>query len=161
MEKQKVNFFGVGPKIIRPTIAYGIAATLLTLFYPELFLMNFISGTAFHIIGGIFLGFGIAFIFISGPAMKRAVSLGRLETTGTFAIVRNPLYFAWIAFIFPGSAIASQAWLLFGMSAIAFYLFIKLIPQEEAMLEETFGEEFLTYKKAVPAIIPSFKNNPI
>ncbi|MBI9111805.1 isoprenylcysteine carboxylmethyltransferase family protein [Maridesulfovibrio ferrireducens] len=158
MEKQKINYYGVGPKIMRPTVAYGIAATLLTLFYPKLFLMNFISGTAFHIAGGIFLGFGIAFIFISGPAMKRAVSSGKLETTGTFAVVRNPLYFAWIAFIFPGSAIASQAWLLFGMSAIAYYRFIKLIPQEEAMLDEAFGEEFLKYKKAVPAIIPCFKN---
>lgn len=157
MEKKIQSLFGVGPKIFRPTIIYCAAALIITLIFPRIFLMRFLPGAAFNIMGGILLGIGIAFLFISGTAMKKAVQAGRLETNGAFSIVRNPLYFAWIAFIFPGSALASQAWLLFGMSVIAYYKFLQYIPEEEAALEEVFGKEYLDYKKEVPPIVPNLK----
>lgn len=147
METKKMNMYGVGPKIFRPTMIYCAASLIITLIFPKIFLMTFLPSAAFNIIGGILLGLGIAFLSISGIAMKKAVKEGRLEKTGTFAIVRNPLYFAWIAFIFTGSAVASQAWLLFGMCFVAYYKFLHHIPEEEAVLEETFGKEFIEYKK--------------
>ncbi|WP_320006513.1 isoprenylcysteine carboxylmethyltransferase family protein [Maridesulfovibrio sp.] len=157
MEERKMTVFGVGLKIFRPTIIYGLAALIITLIFPRIFLMTFLPSAAFNIMGGMLLGIGIAFLFISGVAVKKAVAEERLETTGTFSIVRNPLYFAWIAFILTGSALATQAWLLFGMSAIAYYKFLHHIPEEESMLEETFGKEYLEYKKRVPSIVPNLK----
>ncbi len=158
MNTQKENFYGVGPKIMRPAAAYGIVAILITLFNPELFLMKFLPGAVFHIIGGILLGLGIAFLYISSRAMMKAVTLGQLEISGTFALVRNPLYFSWIFFVIPGIAFASQAWLILGMSALAYFRFNKFISLEEKPLEEAFGDEFITYKKSVPLIIPRFKD---
>ncbi|WP_031484615.1 methyltransferase family protein [Maridesulfovibrio frigidus] len=158
MKTQSMTYYGVGPRIMRPTAIYGIIAILLTIFSPKLFLMNFMPSAVFHIIGGIFLGFGIAFLYISSKAMKIAVSKGKLETTGTFALVRNPLYFGWMFFIFTGIAIVSQAWLIFGMPALAYFRFNKLISQEEDALEEAYGEEYITYKKNVPLIIPRCKD---
>ncbi|WP_319777911.1 isoprenylcysteine carboxylmethyltransferase family protein [Maridesulfovibrio sp.] len=157
MEERKMTIFGVGLKIFKPTIIYGLASLIITLIFPRIFLMTFLPSAAFNIMGGILLGIGIAFLFISGVTVKKAVTEQRLETTGTFAIVRNPLYFAWIAFIFTGSAIATQAWLLFGMSGIAYYKFLHHIPEEEIMLEEVFGKEYMEYKKRVPSIVPNLK----
>ncbi|WP_367239134.1 isoprenylcysteine carboxylmethyltransferase family protein [Desulfovibrio sp. UCD-KL4C] len=85
------------------------------------------------------------------------MSSGKLETTGIFAVVRNPLYCAWIVVLFPGLALVSQSWLIFGMPVIAYYKFTKLIPQEETVLEKIFGKEFINYKRNVPALIPCFK----
>ncbi|NDV27039.1 isoprenylcysteine carboxylmethyltransferase family protein [Desulfovibrio sp. JC010] len=157
MEERKMTIFGVGLKIFKPTIIYGLAALIITLIFPRIFLMTFLPSAAFNILGGMLLGIGIAFLFISGVTVKKAVAEQRLETTGTFSIVRNPLYFAWIAFIFTGSAIATQAWLLFGMCGIAYYKFLHHIPEEENMLEEAFGKEYLEYKKQVPSIVPNLK----
>lgn len=157
MEERKMSIFGVGLKIFKPTIIYGLAALIITLIFPKIFLMTFLPSAAFNIMGGILLGIGIAFLFISGVTVKKAVAEERLETTGTFAIVRNPLYFAWIAFIFTGSALATQAWLLFGMCFVAYYKFLHHIPEEEAVLEEIFGKEYMDYKKKVPAIVPNLK----
>lgn len=156
VEKRK-NLFGVGPRIFRPTLIYCIAAIILTFIFPRIFLMTFLPSAIFNVFGGILLGLGIAFLFISATAMKKAVHEERLETSGTFAIIRNPLYFAWIAFIFTGSAVASQAWLLFGMCFVAYYNFLQFIPEEEALLEENFGKEYIEYKKQVPAIVPNIK----
>ncbi|WP_432734618.1 methyltransferase family protein [Maridesulfovibrio sp. FT414] len=157
MEDRKMDLYGVGPKIFKPTIIFGVAALVISLIFPRIFLMTFLPSAVFNILGGILLGLGLAFLFISGTAMKKAVAEERLEKSGTFAIVRNPLYFAWISFIFPGSAIASQAWLLFGMSFVAYYKFLQYIPEEEARLEEVFGKEYMDYKKEVPAIVPNMK----
>jgi len=157
MEERKMTIFGVGLKIFKPTIIYGLAALIITLIFPRIFLMTFLPSAAFNIMGGMLLGIGIAFLFISGVTVKKAIAEERLETTGTFSIVRNPLYFAWIAFVFTGSALATQAWLLFGMSVIAYYKFLHHIPEEESMLEETFGKEYLEYKKRVPSIVPNLK----
>ncbi|MFW5500256.1 MULTISPECIES: methyltransferase family protein [unclassified Maridesulfovibrio] len=157
MEERKRSVFGVGLKIFKPTIIYGLASLIITLIFPKIFLMTFLPSAAFNILGGMLLGIGIAFLFISGVTVKKAVAEERLETTGTFGIVRNPLYFAWIAFIFTGSAIATQAWLLFGMSFVAYYKFLHHIPEEEAVLEELFGKEYMDYKKQVPSIVPNLK----
>ncbi len=157
MEEIKKDLFGVGPKIFKPTIIYGVACLIITLIFPKIFLMRFLPSAAFNITGGMLLGIGIAFLFISGTSMKKAIQEERLEKSGTFAIVRNPLYFAWMAFIFPGAAFASQAWLLFGMSFVAYYKFLQYIPEEETQLEEVYGKEYLDYKKEVPAIVPNLK----
>ncbi|CCO23323.1 methyltransferase family protein [Maridesulfovibrio hydrothermalis] len=157
MEKPEMRKRGVGPKIFKPTFIYGVTVLIITLIFPEIFLMTFLPSAVFNITGGILLGLGMAFLFISGVAMKKAVTEGRLETSGTFSIVRNPLYFAWIAFVFPGSAVASQGWLLFGMSMVAYYKFLQHIPEEEATLEKHFGKKYLEYKKSVPAIVPNLR----
>ncbi|WP_320171943.1 isoprenylcysteine carboxylmethyltransferase family protein [Maridesulfovibrio sp.] len=157
MEDGRIDIYGVGPRIFRPTAIYGIVVLAITLFFPRIFLMTFLPSAAFNILGGMLLGLGLAFLFISWVAVKKAVQENRLEKSGTFAIVRNPLYFAWIVFIFPGSAIATQSWLLFGMSVVAYYKFLQYIPEEEARLEEVFGKEYFEYKKNVPAIVPNMR----
>ncbi|WP_027721843.1 methyltransferase family protein [Maridesulfovibrio zosterae] len=151
------TLYGVGPKIMKPTIIYCVVTLIITLIFPRLFLMTFLPSAVFNIIGGILLGIGIAILFIAGVEMKKALHEKKLEKTGMFAIIRNPLYFAWIAFVFTGSAIASQAWLLFGMSIVAYYKFLQHIPEEEADLEEIFGKEYIDYKKQVPAIVPNLR----
>ncbi|WP_291329601.1 hypothetical protein [Desulfovibrio sp. UCD-KL4C] len=59
MKTQKMNFYGVGPKIMVPTVAFGVIAILLTIFYPSFFRMNFLPDAVFHVLGGILIGDGL------------------------------------------------------------------------------------------------------
>jgi protein-S-isoprenylcysteine O-methyltransferase Ste14 len=72
-----------------------------------------------------------------------------LVTDGFYEFSRNPMYVAMLLLL------VGVAWLL--GSAMAFlpvpllYLVLRfrVIPMEEGMLEETFGEEYLDYKRKV------------
>ena len=85
---------------MNPAAAYGVAAAISTIFLPDFFTMNFLPGPVFHIIGGILIGFGLAFLLIYWPDVKKAVLAGKLKTSGPFSIVRNPLYFAWVVCVY-------------------------------------------------------------
>ncbi len=72
-----------------------------------------------------------------------------LVTSGPFRFSRNPIYLGMLIVllgmaIFLGSLIAFLYPILF----LALFNFV-LLPQEERMMEETFGQEYLDYKKEV------------
>ena len=85
------------------------------------------------------------------PAIKVGQQLIR---TGPYRFVRNPMYTGLLVALI-GAVIATGvllAFLLFGVVAIAIWLKIQT---EEEILLETFGEEYLQYKKDVKgALIP-------
>ncbi|MGI9223127.1 MAG: methyltransferase family protein [Woeseiaceae bacterium] len=72
-----------------------------------------------------------------------------LVTDGFYEYSRNPMYLAML--LFP----AGVAWLLGSVTAFLPLPFMygilrfRVIAMEEAMLEETFGEEYLAYKRKV------------
>lgn len=81
---------------------------------------------------------------------RRSRTVHRLVTYGAFAWCRNPLYvgnfLAWIGF----TVVSGVFWFI-PVSMLLFaveYTFI--VRYEEGVLETTFGEEYLAYKRAVP-----------
>ncbi|HSD63939.1 MAG TPA: isoprenylcysteine carboxylmethyltransferase family protein [Ignavibacteriaceae bacterium] len=79
-----------------------------------------------------------------------------LIVSGPFAHLRNPLYLGNIL-IYTGLGIMSFA--LFPWLQIAGFIFFSfqyylIVKEEEKYLEDTFGEEFIEYKKNVPRFIP-------
>ncbi len=149
-----LNIWGTGPKIMLPAAIFAVVALILTATFPEYLLMEFAPRPVFHILGGMITGFGLCFATLSFRAMKKALHENRLETGGTYSLSRNPMYFSWIFITFPGIAVTSQAWLLFGVSFAALYGFIKHIVDEEDELEKHFGQQFIRYRKEVPLLIP-------
>lgn len=101
--------------------------------------------------------FVIAGLFIrlwaSGIIKKRRA----LTTAGPYSFVRNPLYL--------GSFLAGFGFCLFVKNIFLLLIFIFLffifykgtIKEEETLLADIFGQEYLDYKKAVPSFFPSFK----
>lgn len=77
---------------------------------------------------------------------------GQLLTTGFYRISRHPIYvmvdIAWI-----GMAVATASWLLFAL--IVFYMIVLhfLIPAEERICLEKYGDAYREYMKRTPRYI--------
>jgi protein-S-isoprenylcysteine O-methyltransferase Ste14 len=85
---------------------------------------------------------------------RRSRGVSRLVTYGPFAWLRNPLYvgnfFIWTGF----SVIAGIHWFLPIAVAVFALEYTPIVRYEEAVLEATFGAEYLRYKQATPRWVP-------
>jgi protein-S-isoprenylcysteine O-methyltransferase Ste14 len=85
---------------------------------------------------------------------RRSRNVQRLVTYGAFAWSRNPLYngnfLIWMGFV----VISGVLWFL-PIAILVFAIEYSLIVRfEEGVLESTFGEEYLAYKRTTPRWIP-------
>jgi protein-S-isoprenylcysteine O-methyltransferase Ste14 len=85
---------------------------------------------------------------------RRSRAVQRLVTYGVFAWSRNPLYngnfLIWMGFV----VISGVLWFL-PVAVLIFAIEYSLIVRyEEGVLESTFGEEYLAYKRRTPRWIP-------
>ena len=149
-----MTFWGMGPRIFAPAILVAVAAGIITRLYPDYLLLHFLPVLAFRVIGGVMIAAGLALSIRATHAMQLAVRQNRLETSGPFALCRNPMYLAWILLIIPGIVICSRAWLVFLCPLTALLCFLFFIPREEVGLQERFGQEYLDYKSRVPLLLP-------
>ena len=101
--------------------------------------------------GALFVAFGESVrlwgVAAAGPeTRRRSRKVTRLVVYGPFAWMRNPLYFGNF-FIWTGfSVIAGLQWFL-PIAVVVFALeYTPIVRFEEAVLESTFGDEYLRYK---------------
>lgn len=110
-------------------------------------------GTLIMVFGECFRIYSVA--FIGSISRTRSSSTGaRLITEGPFSWFRNPLYVGNFFIVLGISTFAGRGWLV-ALSAILFavqYYFIVIY--EETILEKKFGQEYVEYKKTVPAWFP-------
>src|ERR1019366_2809882 len=109
--------------------------------------------------GAIFVAFGET-VRLWGVAAagaetrRRSRAVTRLVTHGPFAWMRNPLYvgnfFIWAGF----SVIAGIQWFLPIAVAMFALEYTPIVRYEEAVLEATFGEEYLRYKRRTTRWLP-------
>ena len=97
---------------------------------------------------------GIPFFIISVFAINRAHNSGKLVTEGIYRCCRHPLYAAWVVFIVPGIVLLADSWIGLTIPLVMYVLLHILVKKEEIYLEERFGEEYVEYKKRVPAVLP-------
>ena len=81
-----------------------------------------------------------------------------LNTTGMYAVVRNPIYLGNFIIWFGLSLFMKSVW--FTTIIILFFtlFYERIIFREEGFLREKFGDIFMQWAAATPAIIPQFKN---
>ena len=81
-----------------------------------------------------------------------------LNTTGMYAMVRNPLYLGNFL-IWLGLSLFIQVWWCTVIVVLSFIIFYeRIIFAEEKFLREKFGATFLDWAAQTPAIIPRLKN---
>jgi len=104
---------------------------------------------------------GLPFIILG--ELIRSLSAGTirkneiLATDGTYKLCRHPLYFGSFL-ISTGFVIASNNFFIFLYFIILFPLFyISAIKKEENYLIEKFAQEYLNYRKTVPAFFPALR----
>lgn len=109
-------------------------------------------GLAFVLLGELIRIAGVA--AAGTTTRRRSRDVQRLVTYGAFAWCRNPLYvgnlFIWMGF----TVVSGVLWFL-PIALVIFAIEYSLIVRyEEGVLESTFGEEYLAYKRATPRWIP-------
>lgn len=81
-----------------------------------------------------------------------------LNTTGMYAVVRNPLYLGNFIIWF-GLSLFMRSWWFTTLIVLLFTVFYERIMwAEEAFLREKFGDTFMEWAEHTPAMIPRFRN---
>jgi len=108
--------------------------------------------------GAVLCLLGLSFIF-SGLGLKiytRPTKQEPLVTTGLYSIVRHPMLLANI--IWPlGWSVICGSWIGIALAPAWFVLVYLMSFLEEDRLIETYGADYLEYRKRVPRIIPFIK----
>lgn len=160
-KKEHLPLLGVGP-----LCAFLMAAVLVILIALRGY--GILDGGAapqlriwFNICGVLLIIFG-AVMWVKAALVERIgedIVNNNLCTTGTYAIVRNPLYSA-IAMVLSGIGLLLYNW-WFLLLPVFCWLDITLMMKatEEKWLSEMYGEEYTEYCKKVNRCIPWFPGN--
>lgn len=79
---------------------------------------------------------------------------GELVTTGIYKYIRHPQYTGFMLIII-GFLIQWPTIITLIMAPILFIIYIRLAKKEEKLMIKSFDEEYIKYKKEVPAFIPN------
>jgi protein-S-isoprenylcysteine O-methyltransferase Ste14 len=149
-----MTVFGIGKKLGLITLPFLATALWAGYRLPAFFSFD-------HVPIAMLLGIGIGLIviglgvnFYSATFMMKAFRQHRLVTKGPFAVSRNPMYTSFILFTIPGIALAFNNWLVLICSLVVFLGITLLVKEEEVWLEETFGQEYKTYKSRTGRVFP-------
>ncbi|MRR14275.1 isoprenylcysteine carboxylmethyltransferase family protein [archaeon] len=104
--------------------------------------------------GIILIASGVPFYLASIIPVMRAFKEKRLVTGGVYGMCRHPVYAAWLLFFVPATALLTDSWAFLSAPLVMYGIARALVPEEDAYLEETFGQEYLRYKQDVPAFMP-------
>ena len=103
------------------------------------------------------LAVGFAYHKTSGKNTRKQIA-EKLNTSGIYSVLRNPLYLAnylnWLGIIL----LLSNTFLTIIITSLFVILYHKIILVEENFLLQKFKEEYKTYLSNTPRILPSFKN---
>jgi protein-S-isoprenylcysteine O-methyltransferase Ste14 len=152
--KVKMTMGGVGPKMAAFIIPYLLLTIILKILYPESFKITFVPWTAVLIIGLVWLIIGIIFYFAAIKVFFTEFKKGKLMTSGTYSLCRNPIYTTMILFIIPAAGLLTNSWLIMSTFIIGYIVFKLTIGKEYDDLYQNFGEEFIEYKNRVNEFFP-------
>ncbi len=123
--------------------------------YPYIGLTGMWVGFALNIIGIVFVVLGWRSIY--EEYLTRDSCERKLVTTGIYRFIRHPQY-AGFLLVTLGMLVHWATIPLIVMWPILVILYYRLAKQEEAALEEEFGERYLEYKQKVPMFLPNLKD---
>jgi protein-S-isoprenylcysteine O-methyltransferase Ste14 len=81
-----------------------------------------------------------------------------LNTTGMYAVVRNPIYLGNFIIWFGLSLFMKSVWFTTVITLFFTLFYERIIFREEAFLRQKFGDAFMAWADATPVILPRFKN---
>ena len=156
--QEHLPVMGVGPVCIAIMIAFTAAGIALVKF--NMLISGDVGGGAIavlFVIAGILCIAGGAILWYAAVFSAKidiTIKSNRLETGGVYAIVRNPIYSAFL-FICIGALLFCRNWYVLILPPFFWvYLTVFMKLTEERWLSERFGEEYKAYCKRVNRFIP-------
>jgi protein-S-isoprenylcysteine O-methyltransferase Ste14 len=151
--EKRMSRWGIGPKTFVPSLIYTIAAWAATSAWPDAFLLRSLPQVV-GTVGVVLTSVGLLMWIVGVVTVMRAYNRDQLVTSGVFALVRHPVYAAWITLVFPGLALLIRSWPMFITPLIAFAIFRHFIRREDEYLQKRFGQVYLDYRRRVNEVIP-------
>ncbi len=152
LRMERLSRFGVGPKITLSALASAAAAGAATYAWPGV--LRFPPHAVLRTLGIVLLAIGVPMWLIAAVSVMRAYNRDRLVTSGVYALVRNPMYSAWILLNLPGIALLFRSWPLLVAPLVPYAVFKSLIHREEEYLEQRYGSAYMEYRRRVNELIP-------
>ena len=153
MEK-RLSRFGVGPKIVASVVACAALAAALSYRFAGACVVPAFHQTAAVTLAVILILIGLPIWLIGAITVMRAYNRDQLLTSGVFALVRHPMYAAWIVLILPGIALLTASWPFLLIPLVGYAVFKALIHTEDEYLQSRFGQSYSDYRASVNEIIP-------
>jgi protein-S-isoprenylcysteine O-methyltransferase Ste14 len=157
-EGQKLPMFGIGPYLISSVFLVTVIGIVLSCYVFKFGTLDGFWVWIFRIMGALLIGGGIAVWYIGAlrSNMDKNISENKLQTSGIYACVRNPMYSGcWM--IASGIGFMWHNWMILPIVLITWaILTVVLINTEEKWLLNLYGQEYAEYKKHVNRCIPWF-----
>lgn len=152
--------YGVGPYLVAPMIIISVLSLILSYY-------NLIPVYKFDSLYWLFIGLAIVIILDAVFLWLAAVKLSnitdkiennQLVTDGVYALVRHPIYSAWLQFATALILLSQNIYLLILPVIFWILLSIALKKTEEKWLLDKFGDEYVNYCRVTNRFIPFRKS---
>ena len=147
--------YGVGPYLVAPVIITAITGLILTVFsYIPKYDITFLNWL-FLLLGILLIIYG-AILWISAVKSRidDKIKSNTLETSGVYALVRHPIYSAFL-YASTGLILISNNIYLFVLPVIYWaFLTVILKNTEEKWLIDLYGDDYIKYSNEVNRFIP-------
>jgi protein-S-isoprenylcysteine O-methyltransferase Ste14 len=108
-----------------------------------------------HLAANLFIVLGFILLSSGWRVLHAAQVNHTLATQGLYSKIRHPQYVGFVAIMF-GFLLMWPTLLTLFMFPILLYMYHRLGKHEEKLMIEEFGQEYLDYKKRVPAYFPKW-----
>lgn len=150
----KLNFFGVGPKIGVVALPWLAVTIIFSTLLNGTFRYFDDSNNVLFYSGLVILVIGLAFYFATVPKLLKGIKESKLVTTGAFYLCCNPLYASIILLIMPAISLMMNSWLVLTTSIVAYTAFKIQIRKEYKEMETFFGKDYTNYRSSTPEFFP-------
>jgi protein-S-isoprenylcysteine O-methyltransferase Ste14 len=148
-----MNIVGQGGRIMLLTLPSLLAAIVVHTYWPQIAALPESFGFI-RPAGYLLLALGLILWGTAVIQLLAGFSKGRLETTGAYGVVRNPIYSSVTFFILPAVALMTQTWVYLVASVFLYAGVMIFIGREEKQLAAVFGKEYEDYQAEVDRIVP-------
>jgi protein-S-isoprenylcysteine O-methyltransferase Ste14 len=146
---KKMTRWGIGPRFAILTLLYSALIYLV-----HKYLLPTWEFVGFETMGIVLMAGGFLLFIYPAVTIDKYFNNGRLRTKGLYAIVRHPIYAAWVILIIPGIVLYSGSTLAITIPFVAYLILKNLIHVEEDYLQRKFGKAYISYKARVNAVFP-------
>ena len=150
---------GEGTRIVLTGLGLYVAVAVLIWLLPVLRFSAQRPSWA-GVAGWLLLLLSLALWVVAARATRAAYAAGRFPDSGLFALVRHPIYSAFILVQCPGLILWLWGWPALVLPFAAYALYRSAVRREEARLYEHFGPAYEVYRRAVPALVPWPRRRP-
>jgi protein-S-isoprenylcysteine O-methyltransferase Ste14 len=151
---EKLNFYGIGPKMARIVLPWLAVTITLTLVFKNAFTCSEAGSRNLFYAGLAILISGLVFYFTTIPLLLKGLKETKLVTNGAYYLCCNPLYASILLLIIPGISLMMNSWLVITTSVAGYIIFKIVIRNEYMEMEKFFGDEYRRYREITPEFFP-------